>query len=84
MAEYEIIFEEAIDYSSVVERALKQGYIYYNDDLVGMRKVTTFSLMYVKIIGEFSLRCMKRMDRWVYLLVKNYKKTWWLREDKSE
>lgn len=61
----------------VVVKALQNG-VYYEDAANNMRYMVAD--LHFNLAGDFVLY----FDDEEYLLARNYKKTWWLKEDKSE
>lgn len=61
----------------VVVKALQNG-VYYEDAANNMRYMVAD--LHFNLAGDFVLY----FDDEEYLLARNYKKTWWLRKDKSE
>jgi len=67
----------------VREQALKQDEIFYIEKNQNkMIRVVAMNCGYINN-GECVLNCLAN-GIWFCLPVKDYKKTWWLREDKSE
>lgn len=78
LGELEDIEEEIGCPIEVVFKALKNG-IYLEES-----KSITTSIYYHILENEFVIEWYKSKEDYGYELLKDYKKTWWLREDKTE